>query len=77
MTYENVFFRADEQMEALAVAKGRLHPLFEVIDRRSERPKPRMYIVGATHMMDFELSGMMKRMWVCRLVWRPGHSPEA
>ena len=72
MTYEQAFFRSDEQAEAREAALKRGAFVYDVIDRRSKKPKPRMFIVGDANLRQFERSGMMKRMWVCRLVWCPG-----
>lgn len=63
MKNEQAFFRADEWREAAKAADdGWL--CYEVIDRRSKKPKPLMFIVGEANMLQFKRAGMMKRMWI-------------
>lgn len=66
---EQLFFGKDEREEAIAAADEHNETLFEVIDKRSKKPKARMYVLtnrAAGRMLQV---GMMKRMWTFKQIY--------
>ena len=42
-------------------------PLFAVIDKRSKKPKPLMFVVGSDNVFSLSKSEAWKRMWTSKL----------
>jgi myo-inositol catabolism protein IolC len=68
---EQLFFRKDEGKLAIAAAKEHNEFLLEVIDKRSKKPKARMYVLTKRAAARMIQTGMMKRMWIFKLVCWP------
>ena len=66
---KQIFFRSDEEAEARAAAKETGNHLYEVFDKRSKNPTPRMFVLGEHNTVQLTHSKLWKRMWrVRRLV---------
>ncbi len=58
-----LFFGKDEGGLAIAAAKEYNEALFEIVDVRSNRPRPRMYVLTHAALMQMVRARMLKRMW--------------
>jgi len=65
---KQLFFQADHLKEALDAADIHEEPLYEVYDRRSKNPSPRMYILTRMALDQAKRAPFWKRMWVTREV---------
>lgn len=71
MISDQIFFRPDEMATALRLAERKGMVLIEIIDKRSNNPKPRMFVLddlGFPNVRRLNDIGMWKRMWVWRVV---------
>jgi hypothetical protein len=67
-TPKQLFFRHDEREEALQAGRMQHRHLFALVDRRSNNPTPRMYVLGLNTLNQMRVAGMFKRMWIAREV---------
>ncbi|RKY28439.1 MAG: hypothetical protein DRP83_00635 [Planctomycetota bacterium] len=71
MADNQIFFRADDKDTAYWAHKKRGDPLWAIVDKRSKKPKPLMFVVCPDMERVFfqmDRGGMRKRMWVAKLV---------
>lgn len=60
---KQLFFGKDEFKLAVAAAKEHVAALYEIIDRRSKKPKARMYVLTFDALNQMYAAKMMRRMW--------------
>ena len=64
---DQIFFGAGERDIAEYQAIAMTLPLFAVIDKRSKKPKPLMFVVGSDNVFSLSKSEAWKRMWTSKL----------
>jgi hypothetical protein len=68
---KQLFFGKEEFKLAYAAASEHDETLYEVIDKRSNKPKALMYVLTFEAMVQMVRAKMMKRMWVFKQIcWR-------
>lgn len=63
----NWYFRYDDLEGAKKESKLRGGTIYEIVDKRSVNPVPRMYAVGDVALNDLMKSSLWKRMWTHRV----------
>lgn len=61
---KQLFFRHDEEEKARKAAYDTGERLYRIVDKRSNNPTPRVYVLSADALMVMKRSPLWKRMWV-------------